>query len=874
VPEPEAHSRARPPAGLAGAALGFVALWGLVLSELAAHAARRAIVSFVVASAFGFVGLVVGLLRPGQPVPFRLCLFSLAQAALGLAQARADALAALPAWHALFQLPLAAGYPLNLLAGYSTVLAFFEGSAQLALWRRLWPWLLGSGLLLAAAVVAHEALVRFGPLGLLPAGVEAGYQLVYRLWYLPAAALAAGAFAFNYRHLDDPHRRRQLRWIVWALGAAVAIQIAFVAARTLGGVRAIERGGWPDLALLLLPAATAHALLARRLFDVQVVVRRGLRYLLARNALRALLVLPGAALVHRLVTRADRTLAEIASQDFVFLALVGAVVASLRFREPLLAWLDRRFFRQAGNREARLLALVAQVRALDSETELARFLGDGLALAFQPESCRLFLRATKGGDFLAVEPPAAAGAARAAPDSADRTVTLEARAREPADSPLARRLAALGEPAEIDRDLSASSPHLAGGVELAVPVAGGDGELVGFLLLGRKWSEEPYSAEDKSLLHALAGAIALAHENRLLRSRVSEGERVQREVLSRLADDGRNLVRECPVCGRCDDSVAERCAEDGSALELRLPVDRRVAERYRLDRRLGAGGMGVVYAATDTRMARGVAVKLLVGGRFGDHRARERFEREARAAARLSHPNVVVAFDYGPLPPDGAYLAMELLSGRTLRAELNRRGRLAPALAARWLAQLLDGLEAAHAAGIVHRDLKPENVMLAGDGDAAPVKILDFGLARLADAGDAGASLTAPGAVLGTLRYMSPEQLAGRAVDSRTDLHAVGVVARELLTGTNPFAGATATETVAAVLQGAPPLPAGSGALRRLDAALARATARRPEDRPASVRALRDELLPAIAACDPTELDTLFGSAALSATDATREEWR
>ena len=252
-------------------------------------------------------------------------------------------------------------------------------------------------------------------------------------------------------------------------------------------------------------------------------------------------------------------------------------------------------------------------------------------------------------------------------------------------------------------------------------------QLAGLLLLGEKKSEEPYTPNDKGLLQTLAGQVALVCENVWLQERVEEEGRIRCEVLAKLDESGVNLVRECPRCGACYDSTAALCPADGTELTLTLPVERVIDRRYRLESRIGRGGMGAVYDATDLRLNRNVALKVMVGSLFGNHAALRRFDREARATASLVHPNIVAIHDYGTVGSDGAYLVMERVAGATWRSELDKRGALAPETAARWFDQLLSGLEAAHTAGIVHRDLKPDNVLVDND----QIKILDFGLAKM-----------------------------------------------------------------------------------------------------------------------------------------------
>jgi hypothetical protein len=243
--------------------------------------------------------------------------------------------------------------------------------------------------------------------------------------------------------------------------------------------------------------------------------------------------------------------------------------------------------------------------------------------------------------------------------------------------------------------------------------------------------------------------------------------------------------------------------------------------------------MGEVYRARDTRLGRDVAVKIISPELAGNPDALARFEREARAVAALSHPNILTIHDQGS--SDGiAYAVMELLEGETLRARLER-GALPPRKAVEIAAQIARGLAAAHARQITHRDLKPENLFLTSDGS---VRILDFGLARQAVASGMGrehsetvAPPTEPGIVFGTVGYMAPEQVRGEASDHRADVFALGCVLYEMLTGRRAFARASAAETMAATLQEDPPEAEGAGIAPGLLRTLRRCLEKRPDDR-------------------------------------------
>jgi serine/threonine-protein kinase len=246
--------------------------------------------------------------------------------------------------------------------------------------------------------------------------------------------------------------------------------------------------------------------------------------------------------------------------------------------------------------------------------------------------------------------------------------------------------------------------------------------------------------------------------------------------------------------------------------------------------------MGVVYAARDERLARTVALKLMSPVAQGDV-ARQRFWREARAAASLNHPNVCQIYEIGE---DGGtlFIAMELLEGESLSDGL-RRGPLHFVEALRVAAGMLAALSALHGRGLVHRDLKPSNVFLAPHG----VKLLDFGLARPEPGGlSATIDLTRSGVVIGTPRYMAPEQVAGGAVDARADLFAAGAILFEMLAGRPAFAGETVVDVLHATLHDQPPALTGSPAVAAVDRVIRRALAKRPADRFPSAGEMAEEL--------------------------------
>ena len=261
---------------------------------------------------------------------------------------------------------------------------------------------------------------------------------------------------------------------------------------------------------------------------------------------------------------------------------------------------------------------------------------------------------------------------------------------------------------------------------------------------------------------------------------------------------------------------------------------------YAITGTLGQGGMGIVYSARDERLGRVVALKTMTS-LAGDETARKRFWREARAAAIVNHPNICQLYEIGEENGE-LFIAMELLEGESL-AERLRNGPLTVSETLPLGLGVLAALGALHARGIVHRDLKPSNVFLTPHG----VKLLDFGLARPSDAEAARplgsiVDLTSPGMMMGTPRYMSPEQITGEPMDARSDLFATGAILFEALSGRAAFSGRSVVEIMHATLHEQPPALTGSPAVAAVDRVIRRAMAKRPEERPSSADAMADEL--------------------------------
>ena len=266
--------------------------------------------------------------------------------------------------------------------------------------------------------------------------------------------------------------------------------------------------------------------------------------------------------------------------------------------------------------------------------------------------------------------------------------------------------------------------------------------------------------------------------------------------------------------------------------------------RYTIERTIGAGGMAVVYRAHDEELDRDVAIKVLADHHASDPEFRQRFLREARLAAPLSHPNIVSVYDAGEV--DGSpYIVMELVEGTTLAAELKRRNRLPPAEAIDLGVQACAGLQHAHAGGLVHRDVKPQNLLL---GEEGVLKIADFGIARAIE----GTQLTLAGTILGTAAYLSPEQAAGEPVTPAADLYSLGAVLYEAIGGRPPFDFETLAQlaaqhrdgTVESLRELAPETPS------ELDDLVRGCLAREPAARPDSAASLGH----ALAALSPEPL--------------------
>jgi DNA-binding response OmpR family regulator/tRNA A-37 threonylcarbamoyl transferase component Bud32 len=331
------------------------------------------------------------------------------------------------------------------------------------------------------------------------------------------------------------------------------------------------------------------------------------------------------------------------------------------------------------------------------------------------------------------------------------------------------------------------------------------------------------SRDERILIESFATQLGAAVEMRELRNELTAARERQ------LDRAGGELLRVCGRCGACYAQSLDECPEDGWPLAGAQLVPMRIANRYRLRRRIAVGSTARVFAADDERLGRPVVIKIIKSEFFNDAEIRARFEQEARAAARIDHPNVGTIFDSGAIDDGSLFFVMEHLRGLDLAEMIKLHGRGSPAQVAALVRQLGAALSAVHAAGFIHRDIKPSNIFLVEERDGFRAKILDFGIAKSVD-GDA--TLTRHGGFVGTPAYMAPEQIDRQSrLDARTDLYALATVVYEALAGKRVTTEREVSKVFHEILH-TPPPSIGDAAL---DAELARALAKRADERPQSV---------------------------------------
>ncbi len=647
------------------------------------------------------------------------------------------------------------------------------------------------------------------------------------------AYMGAGlvALIMNYRRLDDVNQKRRIRVLVSGtlVGYLVIAPYAVMSAMRASAQSSIGRVlfSWPALLLLTVlsqafPLSWAYAILRHRLFDIRVILRRGLQYALARGVLLTAVPSLGILLVADLLLHGQQPLLQILRErGWVYVVLGGLAATAYLKRRNWLEALDRRFFRERCDAQRLLRDVVEEVRQARNFEQMAPYVVTRIQTALHSEFVDLLAREPREQSYrsLAMAPPEHAPLAL------------------PAETKLMSLVRLLGRPLEVPQTgsswLGEQLPHeeteflRQSRIDLLVPISTAADRTEALLALGVKRSEEPYAREDLDLLVAIASSMVLLLER-------PAGAGISRS----------DAFEECPKCGACYNSGATQCAQEGARL-VPVMLPRLLDARYRLEQRLGRGGMGTVYAAADVALERRVAVKVIREDLVGNAEAADRFRGEARVAASFAHPNVVTIHDFGVAVDTRAFLVMELLQGETLREELKRRNGFPPAHALLILRDVCSALEAAHRRHLVHRDLKPENIFLVRSESGESAKVLDFGIAKfLSTATQQATADTAPGALLGTPRYMSPEQWRGQEPHPAWDLWALAVVTYEILMGTYPFDGGSPTDwfgtgPAARFAPVTAPLPQAPQSWQKF---FERSFALEPAERPPSAEAFLSEL--------------------------------
>ncbi|MGQ0733887.1 MAG: protein kinase domain-containing protein [Acidobacteriota bacterium] len=577
--------------------------------------------------------------------------------------------------------------------------------------------------------------------------------------------------ARDYGRLSDINERRRVRVVVFGslIGVIAGTPVVLWYWRSATGsvgdtILASPLTALGTLLFLVLPLSFAYAILRHRLFDISMIIRQGVRYGLARRAMLAVAPVLVVAAVLDLIAHGDQPVASVLrSHAWAYAVLVGLAVVARSQREAWLEALDRRFFRERYNAQRLLRQVAEDVRQAPDLASTAPTLALRIEQALHPTFAALLSR--DGGRYRVRAAAPTASAATSELDAGNKVVALARLVGKPLETSgtdtawLARKL-----PVEDTQAIRTA------GIDLIVPITSNSGDVPALFVLGPKRSEEPYTPDDAELLMAIAERVA---------------ERLSRDEPVAAATD--EWFRDCPTCGRCYGSDVERCGHDGAKLAT-VPVPPVLANRYRLERRLGRGGMGTVYRALDTLLDRPVAAKLMREDLAELPGAIERFQREARLAAAFCHPNVVTVHDFG-IAGTRVFLVMELLEGRTLRDVLRGEPHLEPRRVVAILRDVAAAVAAAHEQRMVHRDLKPENICLVAGPSGDVAKVLDFGLAKLLAPrdGDLITAQSTGGMLLGTPLYMSPEALRGEDPNPGWDVWALSVIGFELLTGTHPF---------------------------------------------------------------------------------------
>lgn len=554
-----------------------------------------------------------------------------------------------------------------------------------------------------------------------------------------------------------------------------------------------------SLFTLSIPLSTAYVVLVHRTLELKLIARRALQYALARYSALALATVPLGAVLTYLYQHRSRSLAQLFSggSTIVLLGASALGMAALSYRRAVLDWIDRRFFREQYDARQILTMLVERIRAIREGADLAKLIAREVDLALHLESIALLIVDPRTGILR---------------DPIDRTRRLDASCSlaglissgsEPLVNDLSEARSPLARLPEKDRHWLVDS-----GFRLLVPILGRDGSLLGMIGLGDKKSGLPFLKEDRQLLHAIASSAAWVLELDLSRTVTPRtfGSRLPAIAESMSVDPlpVTEVAKECATCGILYQPYTVFCGTCSRRLEpSRVPFV--LPGKFRFERRVGYGGMGVVYAGSDLALGRPVAIKTL---RRVSPEDAMRLRREARTAAAVSHPNL--ASIYGIETWQGTpMLILELLEGGTLAQRIERE-RLSQVAAIELGIAMAEALGQLHAVDILHRDIKPSNIGFTREG--VP-KLMDFGIARVmfdlrrdgriesAGSTDDAAALLPPTSIwnqtatsldlsrqlAGTLFYLSPEALNGQRADATFDLWSLAIVLYESLLGRKVF---------------------------------------------------------------------------------------
>jgi len=646
--------------------------------------------------------------------------------------------------------------------------------------RPVWPARrLGIALLPAALVVAWHLSAWHqiaGPLGS-STGIPDSSRAVFGMNVI-YAGFAVVLLLVHRRTATTLTERRRFRVLMMGavVGAAAGIAVVVGYLRNPGAdIFATRAMTLLSLVFLAMPASFTYAILRHRLFDISLIVRQGIQYALARRFVSALIPALGALLLIDLLAHRAQPLVEMLRLRWWWFSLVGAALLVVRARrERWLKGVDRRFFRERYDAERLLRSIAQQIARAPSLEAVAPSVCRQIAEALHPEFVSVLIQAPGEPVFRALVTGSGGGPGSGPLPASLAVIGVLSVLRKPL-------AVSLGDTAWVRHQLPVEERTLliAQRIELLVPISGetAGGPPVALLVLGSRRSEEPYNQEDLDLLGPIADAMGL--------------------LLERSPGDQRGLA-ECEQCGRCFDPGTAVCPYD-KALLTPTSGSRVLNNRYRLERRLGRGGMGAVYAAVDDVLERSVAVKLIREDAAGPLNLAGRFRLEARLAAGFAHPHVVRVYDFGVDRYRRPFLVMELLEGETLRQRLAASVPLSSGAALHILRGVCSALAAAHAQGLVHRDLKPENIFLQRHDTGDVPKVLDFGLAKAFDMRSSPRHTTMTGSsaglLVGTLEYMAPEQVAGDEVSPQWDVWALAVIAYEMLTGGHPFRRTVAFST-------------------------------------------------------------------------------